>query len=295
MPSVSINRTKVAGSCLGLFCLALVLAAYSARHPRVAQAGAMVISEITTPLQQVSRWSLSSVVGLWDNYVNVLHVRGENEAMHQRLAALEAQNSHLLEFEKENERLRQLLSVRDQHGLQGVVARIVGYNPSNWVESVTINRGSEDGVQRGMPVVERQGVVGHVVSLGRRSAEVLLITDHASGVDALVQSTRARGVIEGSGGGMCKLEYVVKEEELKVGDRVITSGMDGIYPKGLLVGIISNLDRDKRRIFQRIELRPAVAFSKLEEVLVVTKFEQATETPQQSPIAPTVSANGTGG
>lgn len=270
MPTATINRTKVAGSCFGLFCLALVLAAYSADHPQVAQVGTYLVRQVTTPFQELSRWSLSSVVGVWSNYLNLLEVRSENERMQQRLSALEAQNSQLLEFEKENERLRALLVLREQHGLQGVVAGIIGYNPSNWVESITIDRGSSDGLQRGMAVVERQGIVGHIINLTPHSAEVLLITDHASGVDALVQSTRARGVIEGSGGGMCKLEYVVKEEEVKVGDRVITSGMDGIFPKGLLVGIVSNLDREKRRMFQRIEVRPAVAFTKLEQVFVVT-------------------------
>ena len=185
-------------------------------------------------------------------------------------SALEAENSRLLEYEGENERLRVLMQLANESKVEGVAANIIGYDPSNWVQSITIDKGFEDGVNRGMSVIEGKGVVGHVISSSRKSARVLLVSDHASAIDSIIQRTRSRGILEGLGGRLARLNYVLEKEDVEIGDRIITSGLDGIYPKGLFLGIVSDIDPPARRLFHRIEIQPAVEFLKLENVFVIT-------------------------
>ena len=171
---------------------------------------------------------------------------------------------------QENERLRSLLGMQKDLELSGVAANVVGYDPSGWVRSLVINQGASSGVSVGLPVVDSQGVVGQVIAAGRYSGRVLLITDHSSGVDALVQRTRARGVLEGSGESLCELSYVERNSDIISGDTIITSGMDGVYPKGLVLGTVSGVRKSSNGLFLSVEVEPQVRFAKLENVFVVT-------------------------
>jgi rod shape-determining protein MreC len=264
------NRSRVLGTSFILFCCSLFLTAYSAKNPEFVRMGYSVISEFIYPLQSLNKVVRDSFSGVWEGYVSLLSVREENEKLGLRVSQLEIENSRLLEFQDENRRLRGLLKISEDVGVKGVAARVIGYDPSNWVQAIIIDRGFKDGVKPGMAVLESEGIVGQIVSTSLSSSRVLLIADHGSGVDAIIQSSRARGVVEGSGSGMAKLRYVLVGEELKEGDRVITSGMDGIYPKGLLIGSISEIKSKSDGLFQAIEVKPSVVFSKLENVLIVT-------------------------
>jgi rod shape-determining protein MreC len=279
------NRSRVLASTFLLFCLALFLTAYSAKNPQFVRIGYSVVSELLYPLQSINRGVRDSFLGVWRNYVSLVNLKRENDELQARLSDLEIENSHLIEFRHENRRLRGLLSIVEDGGIKGIAARVIGYDPSNWVQAIIVNRGSKDGVQAGMAVLESEGVVGQVISASFNSSRVLLIADHGSGVDAIIQSSRARGVVEGSGSGMCKLRYVLVGETVKVGDRVITSGMDGIFPKGLLIGKISDIRSDG--LFQSIDVKPTVMFSKLENVLIVTEPRLLEEdlAPAQGPAA----------
>ncbi len=154
--------------------------------------------------------------------------------------------------------------------IEGIAANVIGYDPSNWVKSVTIDKGFINGIRKGMSVIEGKGVVGHVISTSRTSSRVLLVSDHASSIDAVIQRTRARGIVEGSGGRLARLSYLIEKEDVKIGDRIIASGLDGIYPKGLFIGVVTNVDPPARRLFHRIQVQPAVDFLKLENIFVVT-------------------------
>jgi rod shape-determining protein MreC len=150
------------------------------------------------------------------------------------------------------------------------VAHVIGGDASGWVKGLLLDRGSASGVREGMPVVHPQGIVGQIVSVGSDSSRVLLVNDHASGVDVLHEGTRARGVVEGAGEQVCELKFLTKDVQVREGDAVITSGMDTVYPKGVLVGRISGVASSSGALFQTIEVRPSVDFSKLEEVLIVS-------------------------
>jgi len=264
------NTSRVIGSALLLFCVALALTAYTARRPALARAGSAVFSETLAPLQALYSTMHAALEGVWDRYLNLVRTKEDNSSLRRRLAVLEAENSRLRELQSENKRLRSLLALAEQTSLSGVVARVVAYDPSNWSRKITINRGSASGVGPGMAVLEGNGVVGQVVAAGPGSAQVLLLNDPNSGVDAMIQNSRARGMVEGTGGKRCRMSYVQADEHVQVGDRVITSGLDGVFPKGLLIGVISSVgEREKGMLFQSLEVKAAVDFGKLEDLLVV--------------------------
>ncbi len=192
--------------------------------------------------------------------------------LQEQVNLVEAENSRLRELRHENTRLNTILNGISSQGFTGVVGTVIGYDPTGWVQSIIVNRGTADGVREHQPVIFGDGVVGQVVSAAPLTSQVLLIIDHASGVDAIVQRNRARGVLTGAGLYGCKLQYVELKEQVAIGDLVITSGLDGIYPKGLSLGHISKVNKDT--LFYSLELTPQVNFSRLESVFIVTGQDQ---------------------
>ena len=268
------TRTRIALTSFSLLCVSLLLTAYSIRHPQVNDAGSMVVTETLRPVFSVTHSLRTSIRYVWDSYINLINVADENVALKERLREVDAERTRLLETKAQNERLKSLLNAKEQENLSGIAAEVIGYDPSSWVKGVLINRGRADGVERGMAVVDGAGVVGQIVAAGLHTAHVLLITDHSSGVDALVQSSRVRGVVEGSGGSICELRYVSRDDQVKEQEQVVTSGMDGIFPKGLIIGTVERVEKPTGGLFQMIELNPAVDFSKLEDVLVLAKANE---------------------
>src|SRR6185295_1055291 len=145
---------------------------------------------------------------------------------------------------------------------------VIGRDATRLSRTILIGRGETDGVVRGAAVLAPQGVVGHVFQTSPHSARVLLVSDHNSGVDALVQRTRARGIVQGTVDAGCVLKYVKRTEDVQVGDTLVTSGLDGIFPKGLPVGRVTAIDKRGQGLFQSAEVAPRVDVDQLEEVLV---------------------------
>jgi rod shape-determining protein MreC len=150
-----------------------------------------------------------------------------------------------------------------------ITAEVIGRDPSSWFRSVTINKGEMDGVNRGMAVISPDGVIGQVLKTSLHYATVLLITDYNSAFDAIVQRTRSKAIVEGKEENRCQLKYLLRTEDVVVGDMVITSGLGGKFPKGLRVGEIQRVEKKGYGVFQQAELVPSVDFTKLEEVLVI--------------------------
>lgn len=285
-------RTKVCVSSFGLLCLSLILTAYSTRNPWLARSGSSVVSELVTPFQQMFTAVVSVVTRSGTSYLELINTHELNKGLTERVKVLEEDNARLMEYRFENEQLRSLLAMSGEVADSGVGASVIGYDPSGWIKGIVIDKGARDGVKVGMPVVVGVGLVGQTVAVSRTASRVLLITDHSSGVDVLIQESRVRAVTEGSGSMLCDVRYIRTGEVVRVGDRVITSGMDGIYPKGLLVGHISEVSRPLGAMFQSLELRPAVDFDKLEQVFVIT---EARVRPDDLESSPNVESNGPGG
>lgn len=269
MAASSLQTGRILGASAFFFFFSLFLTAYSVRNPELGRFGYRIADEIMYPFQALHRGLFTSVSGLWQEYLDLRGVRRENLVLRDRLQALEGRNSALLEFEFQNKALRNLLQMAEQQQLNGVVADVIGYDPSSWQRAVVLNRGSEDSIEQGMAVVSGSGLVGQVTSVGRRSARVLLISDPLSGVDAMIQGNRARGIVEGSGDGNCIWKFVVREEEVNIGDRVISSGLDGVYPRGLLIGVVTEVSGRPDSMFHDVRVKPSVNMDKVESVMIV--------------------------
>lgn len=267
------ERRKVAVVSFALLCCALLLTAYSARHPAFARFPTTVVLEVVAPLHAAVDFAEDSSRNIWNSYVAMISVADENQALRARITELERERNALAEFKAENQRLRGLLELSSISQLKGVSADVIGDEPSGWGRGILLNKGVSHGVGVGMAVVHPRGVVGQVVAASPNFAHVLLVTDHSSGVDVMTKDTRVRGVIEGIGADHCELRYVSKETPVRVGDVVITSGMDGVFPKGLPVGAVSKVAVETGTLLQNIEVTASVDFDKLEEVLVVTGVE----------------------
>jgi rod shape-determining protein MreC len=227
------------------------------------------VLNLMAPLSGVVAGGNRAVTGVWSDYVDLLDVRKENKQLRESVKVL---NSRLLDAGEAvlaNERLRKLLDLKSSLHAPSVAASVIGEDDSPWFKTIMIDRGAADGLREGLPVVASDGVVGQLVKVNAGSSRVLLLTDHASGIAGLVQRSRARGVVKGKGGGRCSLEFALRDEDVKVGDTVITSGVGGVFPKGLPVGEVTMVKKGEYGIFQTVELRPRVNISRLEEVLVI--------------------------
>ena len=227
------------------------------------------VLNLMAPLSGVVAGINRTVTGAWSDYVDLLEVRKENKQLRESVKTL---NSRLLDAGEAvvaNERLRKLLDLKNSLRAPSLAASVVGEDGSPWFKTIMIDRGAADGLREGLPVVATDGVVGQLVKVTAGSSRVLLMTDHASGIAATVERSRARGVVKGMGSGRCSLDFTLREEDVKVGDTIITSGIGGVFPKGLPVGEVTMVKKGEYGIFQTVELRPRVNISRLEEVLVI--------------------------
>ena len=254
-------------------CFCLLLSLYmltaAARGQLMRDPIGPVLLQLLRPVEIGAQMTIDWIKGLQSSYNTLAGFRAENERLRKRLQQLEIEKNRLLEAEATNRRLQQLLAFRSHLSASIVTASIIGNSASGWFQSCLLDKGSADGVRKGMGVVTPLGVIGQVVSVSPRTAKVLLLTDASSGVDVLVQRTRARGIVSGSLEHGTILKYVKRSEDIQEGDRLITSGLDGVFPKGLLVGTVTKARKQHLGLFQLLEVTPAVLASQSEEVLVV--------------------------
>ena len=224
---------------------------------------------LMAPSQNVVTRTLKFLSATWRHYFKLVSVVQENERLKNELNHATARIDQQKELGYSNTRLRKLLKFKKGLASQFLSAEVVAQDPSPWYKTIIIDKGRTDGIVQGLPVVVSEGVVGQIMSASDHYAKVLLLLDRNSAADALIQGLRARGVIQGTGTNSLKLAYVVRKHGVNVGDRVISSGLDGVYPKGLTIGYIMTVENRQAGIFHAISVAPAVDFGKLEEVLVL--------------------------
>lgn len=269
------NRATILSAVL--VCFSFFLTAYSAKNPALGRFGGAVLGDLATPILSATETSRSWTNGIWNRYFALLGVEEENRSLKARVTDLENETEIIEELKRENNRLRNLLDFKEQTEFKGMAAAVIGYDPSGWVRSMIINKGSAAGMQVGFPVTDGAGVVGQIIAVGRLSSRVLLLNDHSSGVDSLIQRSRVRGVLEGSGASVCELKYIERNDDVILGDTVVTSGMDGVFPKGLVLGTITAIKKAGNGLFQSVDVTPRVDFSKLENVFVITAGNEVSE------------------
>ena len=208
----------------------------------------------------------------------LFNLREQNLLLQKDVEALRSENARLKEHEIENEQLKKLLKSAEQSVFDVKLAYIIGRSPLNWRAIAIIDVGASDGIQIGMPVISATGLVGKVIEVSNKAAEVQLITDQYSSVSARDQSTRAVGLIEGTINGSINFNLVEKDQSIVKGDLIVTSGFGGVFSKGILIGKVDDVQDKPYLFYKQITVTPFIDFNNIEEVLVITNApEQKSE------------------
>ncbi|HLB88507.1 MAG: rod shape-determining protein MreC [Acidobacteria bacterium 13_1_40CM_4_58_4] len=235
-----------------------------------------------TPAEKVIIWFQSGVSNLWHSYFYLRGVRQENRGLKAEIERLRLEQVRLSQDAEQAHRLQALLGFKEQFISHTLAAQVIGSSGSEQSRSVYIDKGAREGVGRDMAVITADGVVGKVLHVfGSKpfeasTSQVLLINDQTSGVGAILEKSRLQGVLRGTPAGEVVLEKVMADEKVQPGEKVLTSGGDQIFPKGLSVGTVTEVSPGKEKMFLNIRVRPAASLSRLEEVLVITKNEAKT-------------------
>ncbi|MCK4449774.1 MAG: rod shape-determining protein MreC [Anaerolineae bacterium] len=229
------------------------------------------------PVQEKLTSLANSISDLTQATQDIRELHRRNEDLQGLADSLMIENVRLKEIESENETLRRLLGftqANPTHSYKAaeVKGRVIGRDPSNFLSYLTIDSGSQQGIEKGMPVVTERGLVGRITDVGSNWAKVMLTIDPSSSVNALIQSSRATGVVEGQVGGSLVMKYIPQEETVNVNDIVLTSGLGGNFPKKLIIGQVTAVHQRDIEMFQQAHIRPTVDFNNLEIVLVITNF-----------------------
>jgi rod shape-determining protein MreC len=253
---------------------AFLLMSLQVRHDRaVVSLTRQAILFAVSPVIKVTAMTMGSFSRVWLDYVDLRALRDENLRLQREAAILQRRISQLEEQALETQRLQGLLAMRETSRAKYLAARVVGKDATNWFKTILIDRGSQSGLRRNQPVVAPDGVVGRVVEVTPTAAKIQLITDPVSAAGGLIQRTRVTGIVSGNLGSGLKVRYLPLLADVAVGDEVITSGMGGVFPKGVPLGRVIAVERRSGALFQEATLAPKVDLARLEEVLILMGTE----------------------
>jgi rod shape-determining protein MreC len=225
--------------------------------------------EIAAPIQKAITRPVHFVRDTWQRYLALVDLELENRELRERLARLEHENLSFKEALVASGQLRRIAQMRREFEVPLLPARVVGQDASAWSHALLIDRGRSAEVRSGMPVLVDQGLVGLVNATTPHAARAMLVLDRRSAVDAMIQRSRARGLVRGLGGDELEFVFMVRGDDVQVGDEVITSGVGGVYPKGIRVGTIRSVTAEREQLLHTARVQPAVDFGRLEQVFVV--------------------------
>lgn len=224
---------------------------------------------VAAPFQSGFGAVIGGVRSVWNDYLFLFGTRAENARLREDVNNLSSEVQILREELYRAGRLEEFSAYRFETGLAGMAAKVIGESPDPWTRTIVVNRGSEDGLRRNLPVVTPDGLVGNVVTTSDHSSIVRLIVDRSSRVPVLVSRSRARAILEGETSGTCQLKYLDRTEDVQQGDIVITSGLAGVYPRGIEVGTITQILAKSHGLYQYAKVLPKAPINRLEDVLVI--------------------------
>jgi rod shape-determining protein MreC len=237
-----------------------------------------------TPLEKGIVRLQTGTTGIWRNYLYLRGARQENRDLHQQVQQLQLEQVRLKQDAEQAHRLQALLGFKEQFIARTTAAQVIGSSGSEQSRIVYLDKGSNQGIKRDMAVISGDGVVGKVILTFGDTSQVLLINDQTSGVGAILEQSRLQGILKGKASGELVLDKIMSDEEVKLGEKVLTSGGDQIFPKGLPIGSVSKVSTGGQ--FLQVTLRPSAELDHLEEVLVITqKQERAADTASGSTAA----------
>jgi len=228
-----------------------------------------VLMWVVSPVQNLITLTLDSASDVVDHYLLAVAVSEENEKLKHEIDKLIRQNNELREELRLRDRVGDLMEYQKEHQLKSVVAKVIGRDATQWARVVFINKGTQDGIKENLAVVTNGGIVGHVIQAGLNTSKIMLIVDGRSSVDTLFSHDRVAGIVVGTGMEFCEMKYVPITAEVNVGDQIISSGLGGVYPKGLVMGTVVSITKATQGLFQEITIAPSADFGRLEEVLVL--------------------------
>lgn len=268
--SANAAQQKAPWILAALLLAQVVLMSTNARRPDSEQS-VLRIWMVTAfaPVVRVADSVFSSVKGAGASYIDVRHAREENLDLREKVDQLTAERNKALERAAELDLLRAQLALPTRPPYHELAANVISRDASLWFRRLTIDRGTLDGVKRDMPVATAGGIVGRVISVGPNFAMVQVITDKHAGVGAMLQASRAMGEIRGRDNDRCELKNISTSEKVEVGESVVTTGLDRIYPKGLLVGTVESIEADPNAPWHKIVVKPAAPVDRVEHVLVL--------------------------
>lgn len=228
---------------------------------------------VVTPFQSAVSGAVSGAADMWHDYVFLVGLRSENKLLTGDLHRMQREIQELKEALYRAGRMDEFDQYLSSAGLTGVAARVIGASPDPWSRTIVINRGLKAGVRSGMPVITPEGLVGRVMESASGSSVVKLIVDRSFNVPVIIRRSRGRAILEGENSPTCQLKYLDRTEDVITGDVIITSGLAGVYPRGIEVGTVTQIVREDYGLYQYAKLSPRAPIGRLEDVLVVTEVE----------------------
>ena len=228
-----------------------------------------VLIEIAAPIQKLIRRPVYILGETWTDYIALVDLRRENKTLRDRVAALEEENLQFREALVASGNLERIVQMRENFEVPLLPSEVVGQDVFPWFRSILLDRGRSHDVLSGMPVVSDHGVVGLVTATSPHASRAMMLLDRQSAVDAIVQRSRARGIVRGKGTGELEFVFMVRGDDVRPDDIVITSGVGGVYPKGLRIGTITTVQIEEARLLHTGRVRPSVDFGRIEQVFIM--------------------------
>lgn len=253
-----------------LIILSLVIVFYQNRDIESGKSNSVenIFSYITLPLQKVIKTGEEELSFIISTFKKNKDMVEENNKLKGQVLLLQRENETLKGYIEENNRLREMLNFKNNLPIETITAQVIGREPNNWFQSITIDKGGIDGIKKDMIVMDNNGLIGRILVVSPQSSKVILILDNESAVPAIIRETRNSGIIYGTG-QKCEMKYIIPDKNIKTGYTVETSGLGKIYPKGITIGYITNLYQSSDKLFQTAEITPSGKFNSLENVLII--------------------------
>ena len=269
MPNRQPQRKHFIGFLASILIFSLVLMTVNVRYEKSNLFFESIVVWFFSPIQNLLTSTTSYVSDAFDHYFFLVETSKENDRLLLKVNLLSKKNNELIERNKLLERSDNLIEFLDKDERPFVIAKVIGYDATQWSKVIFINRGTNHKVQKNSSVMNNAGVIGHVIHSSPNSSKVLLITDSRSAVDSLFQETRESGITVGTGENICEMKFVPISAKINLGDKVISSGLGGVFPKGLVVGSVVDIFKQSQELFQDIMVEPSADLSDIEEVIVL--------------------------
>lgn len=262
---------------IAIVIVVLIILAFATANSSQAVPGESFIGSVISPFQSIVTSVVNSITGWIEHIFSVDDEGAELIALRERVMQLESDASLINDLKLENERLRTIANYYDENPqLEMVTARVIGKSPGYWINTLVINIGRNKGIEKDMPVITPQGLVGRVLEVGANWSKVISIIDSQSSVGGIIERTRDNGIVRGTiqennSDGLCAMYYLPFENDLVPGDKVLTSGLGGLFPKGIVIGEVIEVSRPKDEVERTAVIKPTAKLNNIEEVMVIKK------------------------